>query len=745
VKNGKLAKELLADMHIEEWFLKSEIVKLLNEKLIFLGLYENKIIYTNDYLEEQIGYTGEELLGKNIEEFIENGIKEIRGGNKEDSKYYKVEIPKKNGQHMWLDACVKDIKVKEKEILIVVACEVTEYMEMKERLKRQEEEYADILNTQTEIIVRRTMDHEYIFANDAYCHFFGIQPEKIRKKNKFSCVYKEDCLKVKKLLNSVTRENSFIQDEFRVTKADGTVAWTEWAGRVFYNEKGKAIAYQAIGRDITKRKKAEEALKKLQDELEIKIEKRTEELHKVNREVTKINSYMNSILMHMSEGVAVVDELGNFKNLNKVLEKKWSIPIAKEIEKHFKEIIKGKSNIIYKMIKEKKSFYGSELTIPTTKGNIKFFISGDPIEADENHVDKGVIVFRPIEEVHALVNRFSGAQARFEFCDIITKNEKMKKTVEISARAALGDGNILIQGESGTGKELFAQAIHNYSNRCNGPFVAVNCGAIPRDLLGSELFGYVEGAFTGAKKGGKPGKFELALGGTLFLDEIGDMPFEQQVALLRVIQEKRIVRIGGSEVIPIDVRIICATNKNLYEAIKEGSFREDLYYRLNVISIQIPPLRKRREDILLLLKYFMEKTNRSWEDFLNYTDPLVLECLKNYNWYGNVRELENVVERLMHIVHNEMITIDYLPENITKACEKKLEKKEVVMKEDFTIQDILKNERKLQETKESSEIIKLFREYNGNMSKIAKIMNISRSTLYRKMKKYKIGKRIQKS
>ncbi|MCT4621066.1 MAG: sigma 54-interacting transcriptional regulator [Marinisporobacter sp.] len=742
MENKQMATESIDEVYIQEWLSQSEIFKILDEKMLFFALHENQFVYVNACFKENTGYVKNELIGKNIDDIIKDGFKRIR--KERDSNYYKVKVYKKDGQSIWLDACIKNLKVKEKEIMLVVACNGTEYMEMKERLKMQEEEYADILNTQTEIIVRSTMDHKYIFVNDAYCRFFGIEKGKIPQGNTFSCVYKEDYLKVKNLLNSLTKENSLLQSEFRVIKADGTLVWTEWIGRVFYDQKGEAIAYQAIGRDITKRKKAQDALKKLQDELEITIEKRTEELHKANKELTMVNSYMNSILMNMSEGVAVIDELGNFKNLNRKLDKEWSSHVVKEIETYLKDIVlKKKNNDIHKMLKEKKSFYGSELTIPTTKGNLQFFISGDPIEDKEDVVNKGVIVYRPIAEVRDLVNRFSGAQARFKFRDIITKNKRMIKTVQIATRAALGDGNILIQGESGTGKELFAQAIHNHSNRCKGPFVAVNCGAIPRDLLGSELFGYVEGAFTGAKKGGKPGKFELASGGTLFLDEIGDMPYEQQVALLRVIQEKRIVRIGGSEVIPIDVRIICATNKKLYEAIKDGSFREDLYYRLNVISIHIPPLRKRREDILLLLEYFIKKTDRSWDGFVKHIDPLALEYLKKYNWHGNVRELENVVERLAHIVQDEIITIDYLPENIIKTYAKELGKETIsVEKEAFTIKDIIEKERMRKEIKESDDILKLLRACNGNISKTAKLMGISRSTFYRKMKKYKIEEKL---
>ena len=224
----------------------------------------------------------------------------------------------------------------------------------------------------------------------------------------------------------------------------------------------------------------------------------------------------------------------------------------------------------------------------------------------------------------------------------------MKETIEVARMAARSSSNVLIEGESGTGKELFAQAIHNASKRSAGPFVAVNCGAIPRELIASELFGYSEGAFTGAKKGGNPGKFELADGGTLFLDEIGDMPLEQQVALLRVIQEKSVSRIGSNQVIPVDVRIICATNKNLLELMQTGRFRQDLYYRLNVINLRILPLRERKEDIPVLFQHFLQQMNQEGNQ-LSQQD--VIEHLLSYDWPGNVRELQNVVERFVHLEH----------------------------------------------------------------------------------------------
>ena len=304
--------------------------------------------------------------------------------------------------------------------------------------------------------------------------------------------------------------------------------------------------------------------------------------------------------------------------------------------------------------------------------------------------------------------------ALYRFSDIDTSNRKMKTLITYARAVAAGDATILIEGESGTGKELFAQAIHNASRRARGPFVAINCGAVPGELIGSEFFGYAEGAFTGASKGGKPGKFEMASGGTLFLDEIGEMPLSQQVTLLRVLETRTVSRIGDIRQIPVDVRIICATNKSLYKEVKEKRFRRDLYYRLNVIHLQIPPLRERKEDLDLLIKRFLEKHGASYFNLENLFTEERKKAFYEYDWPGNVRELQNVIERLLYMPCGRS-DAGILPEPLSIEAEK--------------------------ETAEQAEeemLHRLMGEYEGNISMVARKMQISRNTLYKKLRKYDI-------
>lgn len=321
--------------------------------------------------------------------------------------------------------------------------------------------------------------------------------------------------------------------------------------------------------------------------------------------------------------------------------------------------------------------------------------------------------------------------AKYNWKTIVGNSVLMQEVKSMASRSAKTDSNVLINGESGTGKELFAHAIHNESKRCEGPFVKINCAAIPKDLLESELFGYEEGAFTGAKKQGKIGKFELASGGTIFLDEIGDMPLEMQVKILRVLQEKEIERIGGTKTIPVDCRIIAATNRDLKERIRENAFREDLYYRLNVINIEVPPLRNRKEDIEVLTLKLMEKLSNSLGKYVNNITVDALESLKSYNWPGNIRELENVIERAINLTDHESIEIQHLPSHVIAHKAESSEESHVTTAHLQTLRDAI-------EEIEKSTIMNCLKAMNFNKLKAAKVLGISRTSLYEKIEKYRL-------
>ena len=310
---------------------------------------------------------------------------------------------------------------------------------------------------------------------------------------------------------------------------------------------------------------------------------------------------------------------------------------------------------------------------------------------------------------------------------LIGESAEMLRIKGIIARAATSSATVLITGESGTGKEVVAREIHGQSNVKDGPFIPINIGGVPENLLESELFGYEKGAFTGASAR-KIGMFELASGGTLFLDEIGDMPLSLQVKILRVLQEKKMTRLGGTETIPINARIVAATNKNLEEMVKDGSFREDLFYRLNVVRIEIPPLRERREDIPLLAAYIIKKLSRDMSSRITGFTPEAVEMLKNHNFYGNVRELENIIERAM--IFSDSETIDVKDLDLRSSVSRDMEKKEDLR----TLSDA-KSLRDL----ERDAIVAALHRWEGNRTKASEELGISRRTLISKIKEYGIN------
>lgn len=359
----------------------------------------------------------------------------------------------------------------------------------------------------------------------------------------------------------------------------------------------------------------------------------------------------------------------------------------------------------------------------------KFFVTRRPI-VDHGKIIGAVGSLQAVARIEKLEHKFRhyqtmGLTAKYHFCDIIGDSGVMKKTIEQAKAYAGVDSTILIEGETGTGKELFAQGIHNHSERKNGPFVAINCAALPETLLESELMGYEEGAFTGARRGGKAGLFELAHQGTIFLDEVNQIPVAIQARVLRVIQEKVVMRLGGNRVIPVDVHIIAATNENLLAAIAAGKFRDDLYYRLNVLNLKLPPLRQRSTDIKLLLGYFLEKyTGNSDQPVVMMPD--IMDELRRYHWPGNIRELANFVERyvVLNAKHqgNEWEIIRSFIAGNNLAAQEKIAEKHLCIEV-----DTLKN----MERKIAAAIVQ---KCNGSKQEAALVLGISRTTLWNKLK-----------
>ncbi|GAA0182347.1 sigma-54-dependent Fis family transcriptional regulator [Clostridium sediminicola] len=445
---------------------------------------------------------------------------------------------------------------------------------------------------------------------------------------------------------------------------------------------------------------------------------------KTNTSLHIISHYYKAIFHSVSDPIITIDNKGIITDINEKAKESLNNKSGNIVGKKVKEVLNCYPVILDAMksgktysndnpflidFKDKKFHYNLKNAIPIIGGN------------GEIHGCINILKKIKKDKIRIVKKSLIDSKAKYTFNNIIGSSKNMKKIKTIAKTAAKSLSNILITGESGTGKEYFAQAIHNASSRAKGPFIAINCGAIPNELIDSEFFGYEGGSFTGARKEGSAGKFELASGGTIFLDEIGEMPKDLQIRLLRILQEREVTRIGGSKRISVDIRIIAATNKNLTQEIKVGSFRQDLFWRLNVISINIPKLSQRKEDIPLLTKHFIEKHSKKIErKYILSKDSL--HILLNYNWPGNVRELENCIERALLFVDNNVILPEHLPEYLTYAPEK------VDFYGSFSLTET-----------EKQTIERVLHESGKNLTKAAKLLGISRPTLYSKLKKYKIS------
>ncbi|MED4753901.1 sigma 54-interacting transcriptional regulator [Brevibacillus choshinensis] len=359
---------------------------------------------------------------------------------------------------------------------------------------------------------------------------------------------------------------------------------------------------------------------------------------------------IHTILTTVSEGILLLDDQLRVTTINRAAQAMLNME-PEQLIHHSIDKLWGEATIeIQRCLHEAIELPSVQVNLVIgQKFPISYICSYHPIIPAEKSERQGVVIVlrdnKQIQELLSIVQR----NECFTFEEIVQQSDNMRKCIETAKRVAKSDATVFLQGESGTGKELFARAIHFESSRPTGPFVPINCAAIPDALLESELFGYEQGAFTGATKGGKLGLFEIAQGGTLFLDEIGDLPLHLQAKLLRVLEERKVRRVGGSKPIPIDVRIIAATNRNLSEMTSRGQFREDLYYRLHVIPIMIPPLRERKGDIPMLAQFFMHKVCRATNQPTMQLAHSAIRALQAHHWPGNVRELQNVMERTVYL------------------------------------------------------------------------------------------------
>lgn len=453
---------------------------------------------------------------------------------------------------------------------------------------------------------------------------------------------------------------------------------------------------------------------------------------------------LDAIIEAVSDGLYITDGQGYTTRINSAYEKISGIKAEEVIGRHMQELVDVgyySESVTLHVLQERKP-----VTIThKIKTGIEVMVTGIPVFDDEGNIVRVVTTVRDMETLSRMKQELKESKKlttryyneleqlrlqQLELEDIVVESPPIREIIDLAIRLGQFNSTVLITGESGVGKEIIVKTIHraSQSDKKSGSLIKINCGAIPENLIESELFGYEKGAFTGAKKGGKPGLFELAENGTLFLDEVAELPLNLQVRLLRAIQEREIIRVGGTTPIKIKTRIIAASNKNLKELVMQGEFREDLYYRLNVVPIIVPPLRERREDITPLILHFLRKFNKKFNTSKKISLGLV-DLLENYNWPGNVRQLENTVERLVVMVAEDLITLEHLPGEF-KGGLLADKNSPIYLGSNMNLRQIVARVEK--------EVINKAMNSAGTTREIAALLGVSQPTVVRKIKKYNL-------
>jgi len=575
-----------------------------------------------------------------------------------------------------------------RDVRFSLSIDITDRIKAVRRIAESEQKWRGIFEKSRDVIFISTVNGDIVDVNPAGLNLLGFDANDIKNMSVYD-IYNnpKDRLRFQRKIE----RDGFINDfEAMLKKRDGTTLDSLITATVMTDPDGGVVGYQGIIKDFTKRKRS-----------------------------------VDITLDSVADGVFVIDTEHIVTFCNAAAQKLFEIPRHDIIGASIDHILPALDERLYhtllNSLKSGREVGNQELTITLRDGRkipVSFGIS--PLRDEETESMWAVVTLRDIQTIRDLKKEISG---QYTFEDIVSKNREIREIFDIMPHLAETDTTVLIEGKSGTGKELFARAIHNLSRRREGPFVAVNCAALPENLLESELFGHVKGAFTDAVRD-KPGRFTRAQGGTILLDEIAELPLSLQGKLLRVLQEREYEPLGSITSMQTDARIITCTNKDLASEVAHGNFREDLFYRLNVVNLAIPPLKDRREDIPLLVEHFIDKISRKLgadhldvsEDFMNF--------LMNYDFPGNVRELENIIEHAYVLCRGPAITTDYLPREL---------KSRVV----GTIGDD-QSLREQQEETERRHIEEALIRFSGNKTKTARALNMNRSTLWRKMKRYQM-------
>ena len=672
-------------------------------------------IRVNKVLCDITGYSEDELLSKKILSIIHPD--DVPVGLKYAEKLLKGEIDSyendrrfvhKNGSIIWVTIsmrCLRDQNGRPHYLLPMIQ-DITSRRNAldtlaatKERLQHSESIYRAIVEDQIEQVCRYKSDGAITFVNDAYANFFQKKKEELIGSVFTTNIPGDDLREFENLLKMLTQARPVTEMEHRVILPDGQMRWLHRSVRLFYNQDGEITEYQVVGRDITDRVVAEQEIKRISDE---------KEQYRLNLE---------AVFSSIPDAVLTVNKNMRIIHINRAMENICCISHKLVPGRSLKDFTgscdRSCFHILFKTVQTKEPVIEYRLECATSDPRKVFIINSSPLRDQENQFMGAVLVIRDITRLANLERQITDPAG---YKNIIGKSRSMQEVYGVLDLLTDVETTVLITGESGTGKELTAEALHYGGQRAKRPLVKVNCAALAENLLESELFGHVRGAFTGAIKD-KIGRFEAAEGGTLFLDEIGDISLSTQLKLLRVLERKEYERVGDSRTLKADVRVVTATNVDLQKRIRQGLFREDLYYRLKVMEIHLPPLREREQDIPLLCQHFINKLNIDYDKNVLRVSDEVMRLFMNHSWPGNVRELRHTLEHAFILCPGGEIGPQHLPRDFVGTTGGR--------------SDHIKHKRKIS----LDAIIDSLARNGGNKAKTARQLGIDRRTLYRNLDK----------
>ncbi len=608
----------------------------------------------------------------------------------------------KDGHYLWLRAQLRlsNGASGKKEEVVGFLTDVTEQRLIKEKLQHSESMYRAIVEGQIEQVCRYKSDGTLSFVNDAYANFFQTPKSELIGTVFTSNLPHDDLIKYERHLKRLTSLKPMDEIEHRVVLSDGQMRWLHRSVRVFFDESGRVSEYQVVGRDVTEKVVAEQEIKRISDE---------KEQYRLNLE---------AVFSSIPDAVLTVDKDMRIIHVNRAMEQicciSHKLVSGKSIRDFSGSCDRSCFHILFKTLQTKEPVIEYRLECSTSNPGKVFIINSSPLHDHESQFMGAVLVIRDVTRLSNLEKQITDPAG---YKNIVGKSKAMQEVYRVLDLLTDVETTVLITGESGTGKELTAEALHYGGPRAKRPLIKVNCAALAESLLESELFGHVRGAFTGAIKD-KVGRFEAAEGGTLFLDEIGDITLSTQLKLLRVLERKEYERVGDSKTLKADVRVITATNVDLQKKIRQGLFREDLYYRLKVMGIHLPALRDREQDIPLLCQHFINQLKLDYEKNVTRVSDEVMKLFMDYNWPGNVRELRHTLEHAFILCPGGEIGVEHLPKEFAR----------------YPVEN--RKEEICHKTKVSLDAIhEALAKAGGNKAKAARHLGIDRRTLYRNLEK----------